>query len=230
MSFRPAIKAKIIKDKNSGPSEPRSIASVIPIALMRTCRQLHAECRGMLYGENVFRLYMSNAPFAPFYQNLVRHITFITDADHRIFVDDLETVSYWWRKRFWPDIITKSTKILDRFPSLETLTFPIQLNRGGQTWRPAFLASGSMTREQRVIHAASWMVAKCPFENERLRKCLHLEMMPAAGFSKETYEGSRFMPDEDEWDPTEFTEAFEQMKLMSIASPSPKSDHIINST
>jgi hypothetical protein len=184
---------------------------------MRTCRQLHAECRGVLYGHNVFRLYMSDAPFVPFYQNLVRHITFTTDADHRIFGDDLETVSYWWRKRFWPDIITKSTKILDRFPSLETLTFPIQLNRSGQTWRPAFLASDLKTREQRIVVAASWMAAQCPFENEKLRKCLHLEIMPASSFSAH------------EWDPAEFTEAFELMKLTSATASSSVDEHLRNS-
>jgi hypothetical protein len=191
---------------------------------MRTCRQLHAECRGVLYGHNVFRLYMSDAPFAPFYQNLVRHITFTTDADHRIFGDDLETVGYWWRKRFWPDIIAKSTKILDRFPSLETLTFPIQLNRGGQTWRPAFLASDLKTREQRVVLAASWMAAKCPLENEQLRKCLYLEIMPASGFSKEAYAGY-----ENEWDPAEFAEAFDRMKLTSVTTSSPVNEHVMSS-
>lgn len=226
LSHRPILKAKIVKDKNRGPSEPRRIASVIPIALMRTCRQLHAECRGVLYG-NVFQLYMSDAPFAPFYRDLVRHITFTTDADHRIFVDDLETVGYWWRKRFWPDIIEKSTKMLDRYPSLETLTFPIRLNRGGQTWRPAFLASDMKTREQRIALAASWMAAKCPFENEQLRQCLHLEI--ASGLSKEAYKGSTFAPEDDEWDAEEFAEAFERMKAMSTISSPPRSDRIMNS-
>lgn len=172
---------------------------------------------------------MSDAPFAPFYQTLVRHVIFTSDADHRIYGDDLETVGYWWRKRYWPDVIAKSTNLLERFPGVETLTFPIQLNRNGQTWRPAFLASDQKTREQRVVLAASWMAAKCPFENERLRKCLHLEIMPASGLSKEAFEASRFSP-EDEWDCTEFSEAFEQMKkVSSVSVQPPTNDHIMSS-
>lgn len=226
--LRIRVKGKIIRVKNDGPSEPRPIESIISVSLLRSCRQVHAECCGVLYGHNVFRLYMNDAPFGRVYQTLVRHIIFTTDADHRIYGDDPETVGYWWRKRFWPNIVEKSMKLLEQFPDLETLTFPIQLNRNGQTWRPAFLASDQKTREQRVALAASWMTTKCPLENEQLRQCLHLEIMPASNISKEEWVGSSFAP-EEEWDCNEFAEAFERMKLSSVLTTSHTNDHITES-
>ncbi|KAF2706029.1 hypothetical protein K504DRAFT_414171 [Pleomassaria siparia CBS 279.74] len=224
----PIMKGKIVKNKNEGPLEPRSVESSVPIALLRSCRQVHAESCGVLYGNNTYQLWMSHDPFTPFYQSLVRHLVFMTDTDHRIYGDDLETVGYWWRKRGWPDVIEKSTRLLQRFPGLESLTMPIQLNRYGRTWRPAFLSSDQKTREQRVAYAASWLAIKCPWEDERLRKLLHLEIMPASGLSKEAFEGSRFAP-EDKWDWTEFADAFERMKSMSVTVPAPKDDHVMSS-
>lgn len=212
-SLYPTIRSKVVRDKNEGPKEPRPLGTVISLALLRTCRQMHAESSEELYGRNVFRFYMGNALFGQIYLPLVRHITFMMDSDHRIYTDDLDTVSYWWRRRVWPQIVDKSTTLLERFPSLETLTFPIKSNRHGLTWRPAFMASEQKTREQRVALAASWMKPRCPFETERLRCCLHLELVPAGGLSKDAYEGARFLP-EDEWDCSEFAEAFERMKAL----------------
>lgn len=46
-----------------------------------------------------------------------------------------------------------------------------------------------------------------------MRQILHLEMVPSPGLSKDEYAGSRFVPEDDDvWDCTEFTDAFEQMK------------------
>ncbi|KAF2257642.1 hypothetical protein CC78DRAFT_549769 [Lojkania enalia] len=213
-AFQPSVRAKIVRNKEKGPPEPQQIGTTIPIALLRTCRQVHTECSTVLYGHNVYRLYMSNAAFAPRYLPLVRHITFEMDADHRIYGDDLDTVSYWWRRRFWAQIMEKSNALLQMFPNLETLTFPIKSHLYGQTWRPAFFLSEQKTREQRISLAASWMRLRCPFENQQLRDCLHLEIMPFAVPNREDYEGSQFLPEDEDWDHSEFAEAFERMKML----------------
>ncbi|KAF2466148.1 uncharacterized protein BDR25DRAFT_79743 [Lindgomyces ingoldianus] len=231
-NIRHCVRAKVVREKTKGPQEPQSIGSTISIALMRTCRQLHVESSEILYGRNLFRMYMVNVGFGPVYLPFVRHITFTTDADHRIYGDDLDTVSYWWRRRFWPNIVDKSQRLLERYPKLETLNFPINSNQFGRTWRPAFLASELKTREQRVSLAATWMRSHSPFESDRLQKCLHLEIVPSgldtpkASTGEESIESrvarikarvaeltGNFLPEED-WDCTEFAEAFERMKLL----------------
>lgn len=73
------------------------------------------------------------------------------------------------------------------------------------------MASDQKTRDQRISLAAAWLKIKCPLELEKLRHCLQLEIVPAAGYMKDDYEGSRFST-EEEWDSSEFTEAFEKMK------------------
>jgi hypothetical protein len=179
---------------------------------MRTCRQLHAEGIEVLYGRNVFRLYASNANFAPRYSAYVRHIIFGTDSMiQKIFNDDFAIVDYWWRRHFWPDIVAKSMKLQQTYPELETLNFPIKNTREEDAWRPAFMASKHKTREQRIKLAATWLKIKCPFNSEKLRQCLQLEIVPSTRRSKDAYAGSRFEP-EEEWDCSEFGEAFEQMK------------------
>jgi len=75
-AWRPAVKGKIVKYKNEGPSEPQRVDSVIPASLLKTCRQIYAEGAEVLYGKNVFRLYMSSVDFVPTSCHLVRHITF----------------------------------------------------------------------------------------------------------------------------------------------------------
>ncbi|KAF1994887.1 hypothetical protein P154DRAFT_612478 [Amniculicola lignicola CBS 123094] len=209
-AVRPRIRAKIVREKGEGPVEPQAMGSSIPTALIRSCHQIHAECSDTLYGSNVFRMYMSNPIFAPGYLPFVRQIIFIADADHRIYESDLDTVSHGWRRRFWPNVMEKAQALLHSFPNLDFISFPIK-SRPGETWRPAFMASDRKTREQRVSIAAAWMKARCPFQDEHLRQCLHLEIMPASDFTKESYEGSSFAP-EDEWDHAEFTEAFEKMR------------------
>ncbi|ORY15258.1 hypothetical protein BCR34DRAFT_558945 [Clohesyomyces aquaticus] len=229
-NIRHTIRAKIVREKDLGPQEPQSAGNSISAALLRTCRQLHSEGAAFLYGKNLFRMYTTKAIFDSMYHSLVMHITFITDADHRIYENDLETASYWWRRRFWPQIIEKSTRLLEMYPRLESLNVPIKSNYMGRTWRPAFMASDLKTREQRVALAVTWMKTNCPFESNRVRGCLHLEIMPAIEVpdseeEEETIETrvarirarvaeltGRTLFDED-WDCTEFSEAFERMKL-----------------
>ncbi|KAF2658900.1 hypothetical protein K491DRAFT_713149 [Lophiostoma macrostomum CBS 122681] len=218
-STRPVMRAKIVRHKDAGPLEPTPLGQDMATTLMRTCRQVHVESASVLYGKNIFRLYSSNASFAPLYQSLVRHIVFTTDSMiQKIFADNLDTVEYWWRRHFWPDVLGKSSKVLQTFPSLETLTFPMKSKQYGQNWRPAFIASERKTREQRVVLAVNWLRVKCPFPDERLRKCLQLEIVAPTGaafgvsdLSRDAYDGSRFLPG-DEWDLTEFSEAFARAK------------------
>ena len=131
--------------------------------------------------------------------------------NQKIFGSDLSVVDFCWRRYFWPDVVVKSTKVLQTYPNINTLLFPIKANRGG--WKPAFMGSERKTRGQRVATAATWLKAKCPFSDERLRECLQLEIIPTRSIAKELYEGSRFSF-EDEWDPSEFTEAFDMMRIL----------------
>ena len=63
-----------------------------------------------------------------------------------------------------------------------------------------------------------------------MRNCLHLEITPASRIlPREAYEGSYFAPDDDEWDYTEFAEAFERMKTFAVALAPPANDQIKNS-
>jgi hypothetical protein len=166
-----------------------------------------------LFGRNAFRLYASNADFAPRYRAHVRHIVFTTDSMiQKIFDNDREIVSYWWRRHFWPDIIDKSMRLLQTYPNLVTLTFPIKSSRQGETWRPAFMASEQKTRDQRIAVAAAWLKANSPFDDKRLQDCLHLEIVPAAPDWKESWLTSRIYL-EEEWDCSEFEEAFKRMKV-----------------
>jgi hypothetical protein len=109
--------------------------------------------------------------------------------------------------------VDRSTKLLDRYPNLETLTFPIKSNQVGVTWRPAFLAA-QKTKEQRIALAARWLGINCTMKDERLRQVLHLEILPSSGLTKEAFEGSRFhyIEEEDDYDGTELAQAFQQMK------------------
>ena len=219
-SARPKIRAKVVRNKDEGPFEPTPIGKSMPMALLRSCRQVHAESAEVLYRKNIFRLYSKDAGFAPIYHPLVRHIVFTTDSMiQKIFSDDLTVVNYWWRKHFWQDVLFKSTKILETFPHLDSLTFPIKSSQYGQSWKPAFFASEQKSREHRVTLAAAWFKSNCPFPSERHRQCLRLEIVAPSGVpigahdgSRDEYDGSRFVPD-IEWDSSEFSEAFEMMKV-----------------
>ena len=112
---------------------------------------------------------------------------------------------------FWPNVIDRSTELLDRYPNLKTLTIPIRSERAGVTWRPAFLAS-QKSKEHRIALAARWLAINCPMKDTRLQKVLHLEIMPSSGLAKEDFEGSRFQPMDDEGTHNELAEAFQQMK------------------
>ncbi|KAF1971084.1 hypothetical protein BU23DRAFT_200048 [Bimuria novae-zelandiae CBS 107.79] len=214
-SWRPTLKGKIVKYKNKGPMEPQHVSGVIPIGLLRTCRQIHSEAAEVLYGRNVFQLYMTNLNYSETYRYLVRQVSFTMDANRDIFHHDLEVMGYWWRRRYWPSILDKSTSLLVRFPNLDTLTFPIKSDHvvRGVTWRPAFLAAHQKSKEHRIALAARWLAINCPIEDNRLRQILHLEIVPSTSLLKEDFEGSKFTMEEDaEWDGSELAEAFDEMK------------------
>ncbi|KAH7113811.1 hypothetical protein B0J11DRAFT_140485 [Dendryphion nanum] len=212
--IRPVVIAKIVRDKGEGPVEPKSVSAAINIRFLRVCRQVHAEGSKMLYSQNTYRLYSMFLDLAPSYHLLVRQISFTTDATvQKLFDSDLETVGYWWRRHFWPDVMYKSNRTLETFGKLDSLRFILKSNRHGQTWRPPFFGSRRNTKDQRVTSAAFWLKSKCPVENERLRKCLHLEIAPTGGIPKDMFKGSKFEM-EDDWDCAELSEAFELMKKL----------------
>jgi len=208
-AWRPVLKGRVFKYKNQGPPEPHRVSKTVPIGLLKTCRQIHAESTEVLYGQNVFSLYVSAADFVPSYRHLVKHVSFTTEAGRGIYSADLEVMSYWWRRVFWPNILDMSTHIMLRYNNLQTLTFLIKSDQPGVTWRPAFLAA----KKHRIALAARWLGINCPMRDERLRQVLHLEIMPSAGFSKDLT-SSKLTPDdgEDEWDGSELAQAFEEMK------------------
>lgn len=217
-------KAKVVRWKEIGPPEPQPVDALMPTALLRSCRQVHAEASPVLYGSNVFRIWFLGDAEMRSYRQLVRHVVFSSDLDHRIFGRGLEEVAYGWRRRFWPTLVQNAIDMLERFPGLETLTLPIEapFRKEGEEWRPAFFNVSHKTREQRVALAANWLRYKCPIEDERLKKVLLIEVVPRKTakrkVEKEDYVGSRFEPEEDdeegvdEWDCTEFAEAFQLTK------------------
>jgi hypothetical protein len=209
-------KARIVRHRNQGPSEPKHLGRVITLSMMRVCRQVHAECSPVLYGKNVFRIGPHNdIETSIAYRQLVRHVIFIAETDHRIYKSNLDEVNYGWKRRFWPSVINGGTYTLERYPNLETFTITLRSPYYGQAWRPAFFAVENKTREQRIALAAQWLHPKCPVENERLRACLRLELDPSPSMlSKDPYTGSRIVLDDDEemgWDYSEFAEAFQLM-------------------
>lgn len=96
-AWRSALKAKIVKYKNEGPSEPQQVGGVIAANLLLTSRQLYAEGADVLYGKNLFRFYVNSANFAPSSYHLVRHVAFTIEAGTGIYEPNLEVMSYWWR-------------------------------------------------------------------------------------------------------------------------------------
>ncbi|KAL1797932.1 hypothetical protein ACET3X_004538 [Alternaria dauci] len=194
-AVRPVARAMNIRHGGDGPIEPQPLSTgQIPVALWRTCRQLRAESSPVFYGMNVLSFWaLGNINVGLANMCLVKHV--LTEASPRgIFDKSLEHA------------------ILEEFPNLETLTFSLKPPRA-TTFKPAFFAVTNKTREQRVGLVATWMGQRSWWEDERMRQILHLEMVPSPGLTKDEYEGSRFVPDdEDIWDCTEFTDAFEQMK------------------
>lgn len=159
-------------------------------------------------------MFESNTGITHTYGPLVRNLLYSMHADSRIYRNNLDEVRYGWERRFWPSVLEAATRIMDRFPNLETFTIQISPPKYGQEWIPAFFAVQHKTRAQRVELAARWMRARCPLENERLRACLQLELTLAPGLSAEDFKRSKFAPDEDEesWDPKEFHDAFQRAK------------------
>ncbi|KAJ4400875.1 hypothetical protein N0V91_008384 [Didymella pomorum] len=144
----------------------------------------------------------------------------VTEASYRIFnTRDLDATSHGWRNRFWPAILDSAGKMLTQFPNVESITMPMkpfpEPHSQPSLWRPAFFDLGGRTADRRIELAAEWMLDRTNFPDERLRDCLHLELEPSPNnISREEYFGSRFAPDEEEWDYAEFGHAFELMKAL----------------
>jgi hypothetical protein len=215
----PLFKAKIVRYKALGAVEPQSVYKRISTGLLRTCRQLHAESSPVLYGDNVFRIWLaSDSGLALRYREMVRHVTFTTEEAQRVFSPklDIALVRHGWKRRFWPSIIDSAEKLLAQFPNVDCLS--VLVSPGGEVgaaWRPAFFANGDETPEERVEGAARWLREMCPVDDERVKEVLRVELVPPKGsISREEYVGSRFAPEEGEWDYEEFRWAFELMKVL----------------
>ncbi|KAF2646413.1 hypothetical protein P280DRAFT_10298 [Massarina eburnea CBS 473.64] len=219
-STRLDLEGRHIRYKGHGPVEPRRISQVISISMLRLCRQLHAESSVVLFGRNIFSFSMGNSDFAACYRELIHHIVFTMEAGRGIYNDDMEVMGYWWRRVFWPNIVGRSSKLLQRYPNLEILTLPIKPDRPWGSWRPAFMAVEQKTREQRIALGARWLAANCRVRDERLREVLQIEVQgPSVNPPYKTeFEGSRFVFEEDneneEWDHNEFAVAFSQAKVL----------------
>ncbi|KAH7083764.1 hypothetical protein FB567DRAFT_594283 [Paraphoma chrysanthemicola] len=218
-AMHPASIGQVVRHDNKGPVEPKRLRDVVPMTLLRTCRQIRSECSPVLFGDNIFRVWFLTTPdLAPCYRQLIRHITFDLQPDQKMYRprwSGLEEVSYGWNRRWWPDVLAKGLRMLDQFPNVEVITIKLTSKDHGESWKPAFFDIEHKTREHRVAVAARWLHPRCPIEDARLRRCLRLELQTPRVLAKDDYTGSRFAPDEDgesEWDYTEFADAFQLMK------------------
>jgi hypothetical protein len=197
------------RHKGSGPAEPQPLRDLIPIAILRTCWQLRVECTPLLYGSNVFSFWILKDT-----EHLHPATTDLAPSWQR----QMHSPDSWWIRRLWPEMQNNAQAVLDRFPSLEKLTFLLKPPQHGSVGRLSLSDLESDIREQRIAIAASWMKLRCPVENKRLIECLVLEVVPPSGLSEEEVAGSRFAAEDEEdenWNGyAEFTEAFELMKKM----------------
>lgn len=213
----PKQKAMVIPHHNEGPVGPTKIGEIMSLSIFRSCKQLHAECCPVVYSENIFQVWaLTKTDLSASYRQLVRHAMFTTESDYRIYSKHFDEVSHGWKRRFWPSIVAGGTELLARFPGIETLTAILTPPRSGPSWRPVFFANRSNSKERRIEIAAQWLQGRCPIEDDRLRACLRLELKPPPAVLKEDTAGSRFADDddEDEWDYTEFADAFRLMSSL----------------
>ncbi|KAI8931929.1 hypothetical protein NX059_010830 [Plenodomus lindquistii] len=213
-----AAKAMVVRHGDKGPAEPTPLGKAIPVALLRSCKQLHAECSPVLYGANVFRIWsLGEEILSLAYRKLVRHVILTAEVDPRIFGSDLEDVGHAWRKRFWPSVMKSGKLTAERFPRLESMSLALKPPPWRRApWRFAFFSSRNMGREQRIALAAEWLQPLCPWDDERVRDCLQISLAPKVAIQRD---GSHFAfePDEeeqDDWDHEGFADAFLLMKSM----------------
>lgn len=214
--FSTTFKAQNVRYRNHGPAETQSLFQTsLYTALLRSCRQLHAEACPVFYSDNIFRIEQlaeGTYNLALPYRLLVRRVV-VANFYHGG-MPDLDHLDHW-TCRLWPEVLVQSGKLLNRFPNIESLTVPIRVGSRKTDWMPACFKLGGKTAEARVELAASWMLGRSPLRDEKLRDCLHLELeAPRGKIWREEYAGSRFAPDENEWDYEEFEDAFELMKVL----------------
>ncbi|KAG9200574.1 hypothetical protein G6514_006916 [Epicoccum nigrum] len=218
-------KAMNVRYRNHGPAETQSLSQAgVTTALLRSCRQVHSEACPVFYSDNIFRIVLLPEgahnlalPYRLLVRRVVIHDTFVaSNTGHRVFGSPhLHAASYVWKLWFWPRVSVQSGKMLDQFPNMESFTVPVKVAERDADWVPVYFKLGGKTAEERVERAAQWMLERSPLGDERLRDCLHLELeAPPGKIWKEEYAGSRFAPDEEEWDYKEFEDAFELMKTL----------------
>ncbi|KAF2489607.1 hypothetical protein BU16DRAFT_471551 [Lophium mytilinum] len=210
------LAAKNIREKNVGPPEPVPLESVLSLGLMRTCRQLHAECSPILYGNNTFRLYTPEGDFAAArYARLVRHVTLGSSINARKALVEPANGGVHW-ERFWPSVLWGCQRLLNVFPNLQDMTFLLHASSAdGLVYRPYFIDFGNPDRAGRIAATAAWFKERCSFGTENLRCCLHLQLAPPPPRTARTEALSS--SDHEPWDISEFYEAFELMKTQSTS-------------
>lgn len=214
---RPKLRSKVVRYRGFGTTDLVGVNEQISIGLLRSCRQLHAECAPVLYGDNTFQLFLfGKAELALTYRKLIRYAMTTTEAAYRILdARDLIDTSHGWRNRFWPAVLHSGAQTLTQCPKVESITVSLKPRDKPPAWRPAFFNLGGRNADRRIDLAAAWMRKTTRFPSEILRDCLHLELETSPdSISIEEYAGSRFAPDEEEWDYTEFATAFELMKTL----------------
>ena len=214
--FSTTFKAKNVRYRNHGPAATQSLFQTsLYTALLRSCRQVHAEACPVFYSDNIFRInQLSEGTYnlALPYRLLVRRV--VVANFHQVGMPDLDHIDYW-TYGLWPSVLAQSGKLLDQFPNIKSLTVPIKVGRLETDWMSACLRLGGETAEARVELAARWMLRRIPLRDERLRDCLHLELeAPQEKIWTKEHAGYRFAPDEDDWDYKEFEDAFELMKAL----------------
>ncbi|KAF9700372.1 hypothetical protein EKO04_002053 [Ascochyta lentis] len=214
------LRAFIVRHKTHGENRRISVYKHISIGLLQTCRQLHAECAPVLYGDNIFRVGVNSFnDLALAYHQLIRHVTFSTDAGDDMFdTNNVGPVSHSWKSYFWPQVVDSAQKMVLQFPNIKSLTVLVRIMERSTRWRPAFFIMDGGSAESRVERAAEWMRERCELEDDRLRDCLHLELdMPLPGnyIVPHSSKGAKVrLLEQEEWDRAEFGHAFELMKVL----------------
>lgn len=213
-----SLSSKVVRRGPLGPLEPCPVASLLSPSLLAACAQLHAETAPVLYGLNAFRLWLpGTGTLAAPYREMVRHVLVTIESAHLVFGSgDLDAVSHGWKYRFWPRVLSCTTATLTQFPNAESVIVLIKAPVRAGAWWPAFFQLGGKTAVRRVELAAQWLGERSPWGEEvRVREVLGLELeAPVGRIGREEYVGSRFAPDEEEWDYCELGAAFELMKII----------------
>ena len=169
-----------VRYRNRGPPAKRAQSmskTAVSTALLRSCRQVHAEACPVFYSDNVFRVplltekdtYSIALPYRLLVRRVVIHDLYHGGTPDLGEVREVRGEKIGWEFELWPIILVESGKLLDRFPEMESLVVPIKADRTETGWVPTCFKLGGETAEARVELAAKWMLERSPLRNEKLR-------------------------------------------------------------